>query len=35
VAALRRQDALAMERAVRSVENLGVLYGSTRPRRMA
>jgi hypothetical protein len=26
---------LFMERAVRAAENLGVLYGSTRPRRIA
>lgn len=35
VAALRRQDSLLMERAVRAAENAGVLYGSTRPRRIA
>src|SRR3954451_1531091 len=29
------RDALAMERAVRAAENLGVLYASTRPRRIA
>jgi glycosyltransferase involved in cell wall biosynthesis len=29
------QDKLFMERAVRAAENLGVLYGSTKPRRMA
>jgi hypothetical protein len=34
VAALGRQK-LFMERAVRAAENLGVLYGSTRPRRIA
>jgi GT2 family glycosyltransferase len=34
-AALGRHDALAMERAVRAAENLGVLYASTRPRRIA
>jgi glycosyltransferase involved in cell wall biosynthesis len=34
-AALSRHDALAMERAVRAAENLGVLYASTRPRRIA
>jgi GT2 family glycosyltransferase len=32
--ALTRQQ-LFMERAVRAAENLGVLYGSTRPRRIA
>jgi GT2 family glycosyltransferase len=35
VAAVQRRDALFMERAVRVAENLGVLYGSTRPRRIA
>jgi GT2 family glycosyltransferase len=35
VAAAQRRDALAMERAVRTAENAGVLYGSTSPRRMA
>jgi GT2 family glycosyltransferase len=35
VAAATGRDALLMERAVRSAENLGVLYGSTRPRRIA
>lgn len=35
VAAALRRDALLMERAVRTAENLGVLYGSTRPRRIA
>ncbi|HEY1596767.1 MAG TPA: glycosyltransferase [Thermoleophilaceae bacterium] len=34
VAALGRGQ-LFMERAVRAAENLGVLYGSTRPRRIA
>src|SRR3954468_557457 len=34
-AACSRRDALAMERAVRAAENLGVLYASTRPRRIA
>jgi GT2 family glycosyltransferase len=34
VAAVGRQK-LFMERAVRAAENLGVLYGSTRPRRIA
>jgi glycosyltransferase involved in cell wall biosynthesis len=34
-AAATRRDALAMERAVRAAENLGVLYASTRPRRIA
>lgn len=34
VAAVGRQE-LLMERAVRAAENLGVLYGSTRPRRIA
>jgi glycosyltransferase involved in cell wall biosynthesis len=34
VAAVSRQR-LFMERAVRAAENLGVLYGSTRPRRIA
>jgi glycosyltransferase involved in cell wall biosynthesis len=34
VAALGRQK-LLMERAVRAAENAGVLYGSTRPRRIA
>ena len=34
VAALGRQQ-LFMERAVRAAENLGVLYGSTKPRRIA
>jgi glycosyltransferase involved in cell wall biosynthesis len=34
VAALGRRQ-LFMERAVRAAENLGVLYGSTRPRRIA
>jgi GT2 family glycosyltransferase len=29
------RDALAMERAVRAAENAGVLYASTRPRRIA
>jgi hypothetical protein len=33
-AALGRRQ-LFMERAVRAAENAGVLYGSTRPRRMA
>jgi glucosyl-dolichyl phosphate glucuronosyltransferase len=33
-AALGRQK-LLMERAVRAAENLGVLYGSTKPRRIA
>jgi glucosyl-dolichyl phosphate glucuronosyltransferase len=35
VAAAGRRDALLMERAVRAAENAGVLYGSTRPRRIA
>jgi GT2 family glycosyltransferase len=35
VAALQRRDALLMERAVRTAENAGVLYGSTSPRRIA
>lgn len=35
VAAVSGKDALAMERAVRAVENAGVLYGSTRPRLIA
>jgi glycosyltransferase involved in cell wall biosynthesis len=35
VAAGQRRDALFMERAVRAVENAGVLYGSTSPRRIA
>jgi GT2 family glycosyltransferase len=35
VAAAQRRDALLMERAVRVAENLGVLYGSTSPRRIA
>lgn len=34
VAAIGRQK-LFMERAVRAAENLGVLYGSTKPRRIA
>jgi GT2 family glycosyltransferase len=34
LAAVGRQQ-LLMERAVRAAENLGVLYGSTRPRRIA
>jgi GT2 family glycosyltransferase len=34
VAAVGREQ-LSMERAVRAAENLGVLYGSTRPRRIA
>jgi GT2 family glycosyltransferase len=34
-AALAGRQALAMERAVRAAENLGVLYASTRPRRIA
>lgn len=34
VAAVGREK-LVMERAVRAAENLGVLYGSTRPRRIA
>jgi hypothetical protein len=29
------REALAMERAVRAAENLGVLYASTSPRRIA
>jgi GT2 family glycosyltransferase len=35
VAVAGRRDQLAMERAVRACENLGVLYASTRPRRIA
>ena len=35
VAAASGHDALMMERAVRAAENAGVLYGSTRPRRIA
>jgi GT2 family glycosyltransferase len=35
VAAVTRNDALAMERAVRAAENVGVLYASTSPRRIA
>jgi hypothetical protein len=35
VAAASGRQALAMERAVRAAENLGVLYASTRPRRIA
>jgi GT2 family glycosyltransferase len=35
VAGSGRRDALAMERAVRAAENLGVLYASIRPRRIA
>jgi hypothetical protein len=35
VAAATGRDALFMERAVRASENAGVLYGSTRPRRIA
>ena len=35
VAAAQGREALLMERAVRAAENAGVLYGSTRPRRMA
>ena len=35
VAAAQGRDALFMERAVRGAENLGVLYGSTSPRRIA
>jgi hypothetical protein len=35
VAAITRRDALMMERAVRAAENAGVLYGSTKPRRIA
>jgi GT2 family glycosyltransferase len=35
VAAAQGRDPLAMERAVRAAENAGVLYGSTRPRRIA
>jgi GT2 family glycosyltransferase len=35
VAAAQGRDALFMERAVRAAENLGVLYGSTSPRRIA
>jgi hypothetical protein len=35
IAVAGRRDALAMERAVRASENLGVLYASTRPRRIA
>jgi GT2 family glycosyltransferase len=35
VAAATGRDALLMERAVRAAENAGVLYGSTRPRRIA
>jgi GT2 family glycosyltransferase len=35
VAAARKDDARAMERAVRAAENAGVLYGSIRPRRIA
>jgi glycosyltransferase involved in cell wall biosynthesis len=34
-ALVARDPALAMDRAVRAAENAGVLYGSTRPRRMA
>ncbi len=34
-AAVSGDDALLMERAVRAAENAGVLYGSTRPRRIA
>jgi GT2 family glycosyltransferase len=34
-AAITGAGALAMERAVRAAENLGVLYASTRPRRIA
>jgi hypothetical protein len=34
-AAITRRDALMMERAVRAAENAGVLYGSTKPRRIA
>jgi GT2 family glycosyltransferase len=34
-AAARRDEALAMERAVRAAENAGVLYASIRPRRIA
>jgi glycosyltransferase involved in cell wall biosynthesis len=34
VAAAAGRDALAMERAVRAAENLGVLYGSIRPHRV-
>jgi hypothetical protein len=34
VTAVARQQ-LFMERAVRAAENLGVLYGSTKPRRIA
>lgn len=35
VAAATGREALFMERAVRASENAGVLYGSTRPRRIA
>jgi GT2 family glycosyltransferase len=35
VAAATGREALLMERAVRAAENMGVLYGSTRPRRIA
>jgi GT2 family glycosyltransferase len=35
VAAASGRDVLLMERAVRAAENAGVLYGSTRPRRIA
>jgi GT2 family glycosyltransferase len=35
IAVAGRRDELAMERAVRASENLGVLYASTRPRRIA
>src|SRR3954449_4928647 len=34
-AAATGREALAMERAVRTAENLGVLYASTKPRRIA
>lgn len=34
-AAARGRDALLMERVVRAAENAGVVYGSTRPRRIA
>jgi len=34
-ATAQRRPALAMERAVRAAENLGVLYGSTSPRLIA
>jgi glycosyltransferase involved in cell wall biosynthesis len=35
IAGVAGRQALAMERAVRAAENLGVLYASTRPRRIA